>query len=189
MTDARSKTWSFTYDTKGRLVRDDDPAGGYKTLTRTQLGTNDWQVALATRLGATKTYKVEHVSDGSEKRTYIAPTSLVATSSTNPAAASTNVQPTGMLSAVSSSIDPRFGMLSPVHSSTTSTPGGLSNSIASSRSASRNGLALPLGSDPLSFTQLVETTSVNGGSGAAGGSTFTSVYDAVPRRWTFTSST
>jgi YD repeat-containing protein len=33
MKDARDHLWEFTYDSLGRLIRDDDPAGGYKTLS------------------------------------------------------------------------------------------------------------------------------------------------------------
>ena len=52
----------------GRLTSATDPTGATKTLARTGT-TQDYTVTLTTALGRTTTYRVEHLSNGSQRRT------------------------------------------------------------------------------------------------------------------------
>ncbi|HTG37077.1 MAG TPA: DNRLRE domain-containing protein [Thermoanaerobaculia bacterium] len=57
--DPRQNTYAYAYNILGRLIRDDDPAGGFKTLTRGG-GTNpqNYTVAVETALGRHTEYRV-----------------------------------------------------------------------------------------------------------------------------------
>jgi len=175
MTDARTKTWSFTYDATGRLMRDDDPALGYKTLSST-FGTSSWQVDLTTKLGITKKFKTERFGDGSEVRTYTAPSGLVTTSTQKQDGSTDLLRPTGMRRTSTLAPDPRFGMLTPLHATQTSSPAGLSQTTAFTRTAT---LASP--TDPFSVTSLVDTTTINAGTPTSG--LFTNTFTASTLTW------
>jgi YD repeat-containing protein len=63
LTDPRTHTYAFTYDPLGRLARDDDPAGGSKTLARSDVASG-FEVTLVTAESRTTTYRVEALSTG-----------------------------------------------------------------------------------------------------------------------------
>jgi YD repeat-containing protein len=69
MIDARGHTWSFTYDDLGRLTQDADPAGGSKTLARTEESPQDYTVSITTAEGRTRSYRIEQLPTGDEQRT------------------------------------------------------------------------------------------------------------------------
>jgi len=60
MRDARHATHTFWYDTLGRLIRDDDPVGGFKTLSRTE-GENVYTVTVTSALSETTAYRVQEL--------------------------------------------------------------------------------------------------------------------------------
>lgn len=71
MTDPRGHVYHFSHDVRGRLTRDEDPAGGFKTLERTGLtGAQDYKVTLMTAEGRTAVYDVRQ-GKNSQTRTRI----------------------------------------------------------------------------------------------------------------------
>ena len=75
LTDARGNAYRFTYDSLGRLVKDEDPAGGFTTLARTDQP-NGYSVLTTSSLGRTQTYLVETLGNGSNRRTLTDPAGL-----------------------------------------------------------------------------------------------------------------
>src|SRR5262249_15720525 len=78
--DPKNQEYQFQYDGQGRLTRDEDPAGGYQTLTRTDLppplpaGTiRGYQVAHETALGHQTRYQVNQLSNGAEQMKTLLP--------------------------------------------------------------------------------------------------------------------
>ena len=67
LTDARGNTYHFTYDSLGRLIRDDDPAGGIKTLVRADAG-ETYTITLSTALNRTTTYQITNQLDRDQER-------------------------------------------------------------------------------------------------------------------------
>jgi YD repeat-containing protein len=72
-TTPRNHTSTFQYDAPGRLIRDDDPAGGFTTLARTPTATG-YLVTKTTREGRVTTYRVETDTARTETRTNTFPT-------------------------------------------------------------------------------------------------------------------
>jgi RHS repeat-associated protein len=131
MTDARDNLYQFTYDTTGRLIRDEDPAGGYKTLTRSELS-NGFQVQVQTASSKSSRYRVQSVSTGGRIRTTTNATGLsTVTLETDNRKATT--MPDGMVTVVDLLPDPRFGMLSPLMNTTVITPNGLQSMMTHNR--------------------------------------------------------
>jgi RHS repeat-associated protein len=107
-TTPRSQTYAFEYDAKGRLVRDDDPAGGFQTLERTESATG-WTVAHETALGRTTTYGVDRPGAGAELRTVVDPAGLTTTRTRNAKFEATTVAPGGTTTLTRPAADPRLG--------------------------------------------------------------------------------
>ena len=61
------------YDALGRLIRDENPAGGVTTLARTDMTEDHYTVTLTTALGRVTTYEVEELSTGDTRRVRVAP--------------------------------------------------------------------------------------------------------------------
>ena len=61
LSDHKENVHRFTYDESGRLVRDEDPAGGYTELTRTE-HPNGYLVRGETAEGRVSTYEVENLT-------------------------------------------------------------------------------------------------------------------------------
>jgi RHS repeat-associated protein len=102
-------TYEFGYDTEGLLIRDDDPAGGFKTLARTDAPPQDtpgWDVEVETALGRMSTYGVADTSTGTQTRTTTDPAGLVTTTTRTPAFAATTADPTGVTTISTPSADP-----------------------------------------------------------------------------------
>lgn len=78
-TDPSGKTETYTYDAQGRLIKDQDPAGGFKALARTEQ-TTGWTVNLSTALNRTTSYQVENLPIGDERRTVTEPSGLATVS-------------------------------------------------------------------------------------------------------------
>src|SRR5262249_35670390 len=67
-TDAKQQVHTFSYDAVGRLHRDEDPASGFKELTRTSSGGSD-TVTVTTALGRVSTYVTSTPAAGGQDRT------------------------------------------------------------------------------------------------------------------------
>ncbi|MCJ7550096.1 MAG: hypothetical protein MUQ30_10480, partial [Anaerolineae bacterium] len=76
LTDARGNIYHFTYDSQGRLIRDADPAGGVKTLARTEAG-QTYTVTLSTALNRTTTYQITNQLNSDQERINTLPDATV----------------------------------------------------------------------------------------------------------------
>ncbi|WP_438035955.1 DNRLRE domain-containing protein [Sorangium sp. So ce204] len=146
----------FEYD-EGRLIRDDDPADGFKTLSRTD-SSSGYSVALTTAEGRTRTHAIEELADGGERRTHTAWNGLSTVVQTDPSGSRTVTTPDGMVVSTQVTGDPRFGMQSPIVSKeTNTTPLGRTRQVTRARS-----VTLTEPGNSLSVSSMTETTTING---------------------------
>jgi RHS repeat-associated protein len=171
MVDPRGGLHQFSYDTAGRLVEDQDPAGGSKTLVRTELGGGGFSVAISTALGTQSSYQTTVSSTGTFGRLNTMPDGTQSSLQFASNGVTTTTVPDGTTRTTTPTPDPRFGMLSPMLSTTTTTPSGLTSTNSTTRSLTSTDDVLA------SFTEL---TNVNG-------NTWTRLFDTGSLTWTATS--
>lgn len=175
MTDARNQPYRFTYDDGGRLVRDEDPVAGAKSLAKTSDDTG-YTVTFSTAEGRTTTYRVERIATGGVHRINTLPDGTFSDSRRGTDGRTVTLSSDGTRVDLLEGPDPRFGMQAPlVKSQTVTTPGDKTLTTATERT-----VALMTSSDPLSLTSLTERTTING-------RTYTSIYNAATRTFTRTS--
>ena len=175
LTDPNGHTHTFAYDSLGRLSQDQDPAGGMTTLARLD-ASSGYTVTATTALSRTTTYVVAQLPTGDQRRTVVDPSGARTEALIHADGSRTLTSADGTIVTQTLGPDPRWGMLAPVVSSQqTSTPGGLTQTLATTRSAA---LANPI--DPLSLQVLTSTLTING-------RTALSVYTAATRTFTVTS--
>lgn len=162
---------SFLYDANGRLIRDQNPAGGYKSLTRTDNG-DTYSTLISTLLGRNETYKVEALSTKDVRFTRTRSDGSTVVDVATPAGTRTSTRPDGTTVTTSTGPDPRFGMQSPVSTVVIRTPAGKSLAVAESRTATLTNRA-----DFQSATSIGETISVNG-------RPYSATYDVASRTHT-----
>jgi RHS repeat-associated protein len=172
MTTPRGHAYNFTYDALGRLIRDDDPAGGYQALARSEF-TNGYEVTRTTALGRTTTYRVENLPTGDKQMTNTFPDGTQATALQKTDGTQTATVQDGTVTTLKLGPDPRFGMQSPIPQTfSIQTPGGLTYSAGLTRSVS---LSNP--NDPMSLTSQTDSLVVNS-------RTYQSQYTAATRQKT-----
>ncbi|NRF69157.1 hypothetical protein HLB44_19360 [Aquincola sp. S2] len=169
----RGHASTFTYDAKDRLTRDENAAGGYWQLSRTEQA-NGFTVTLNSALGRSKVYRVEHLLAGGERRenTELDGTKTIITS--KPDGTTTIAAPDGTVTTQSKHADPRYGMQAPLRNETIRVPSGISAAIETTRTAT-----LQQRNDPTTLIQETTTTKFNG-------RPFTEVYDGASRQTTYT---
>ena len=172
---ARGNVMRFTYDEIGRLTKDDDAAGGFTALVRTET-TRGFEVALTTALKPATTYSVDQNAKGSEDRLE----KCCCGSETKTDFASGRgyqvYHADGSMNAVTLQPDPRWGLQSSLlRSREVTTPGGLKYEMTMQRDTK---LAQP--KNPLSLQSLVDIYTVNG-------QKFTSTHDIVKQTMVHTS--
>ena len=168
-TDPKGNTSQFTYDALGRLQRDANAGGGSQNLARAELA-DGYTVNRTTALNRTTAYTVEDLPIGDRQRKVRAPdgTETLTLLGTNGSAKIT--APDGTVTESLDGPDPRFGMQAPITTSSKVTTGGIT---ATASSAATVTPANP--TDPLTFTSLTRTATLNG-------RTATSTYTASTRR-------
>jgi RHS repeat-associated protein len=171
LTDPKNNTTRFSYDAQGRLTKDEDPAGGYKALSRTRDGERgSFTASVAKASGRKNTYAVENPPDGSSRRLNTDASGLKTEKIIGTDGDEKVTTPDGTVVETSLGPDPRFGMQSPVlDQATLKTPGGRSMTIKSSRQAT---LANP--ADPLSAPSITEKVQI-------GTRTWTSTFDKTAK--------
>ncbi|HEX7125838.1 MAG TPA: RHS repeat-associated core domain-containing protein [Thermodesulfobacteriota bacterium] len=173
LTTPRQDTAHFAYDDLGRLVEDEDAAGGVATLARGEADTSyTVTVTTAPAPGESRTtrYHVERLPTGAERWETTEPSGVKTTEVRGPGSSRTLTAPDGTVTTLVPGPDPRFGMQAPVAQSlTTRLPSGLTRTVTAARSVT---LADPF--DPLSATTQIDTVTLNG-------RTYTATYDAVTR--------
>ena len=172
LVDARGGVHQFAYNGIGQLTEDQDAAMGSISLARTDI-TNGFQVIKTTALGRQTTLqttlspttgtfaRVNTLPDGTQSSLQYASNSVT-----------TTVAPDGTTTVETDMPDPRFGMLSPVQSFTTTTPSGLTETQTAATTATFASSG--------ALATLTETNSVNG-------NTWTNAYNASTFTWTSTS--
>ena len=167
--DPKGNASQFTYDALGRLQRDANAAGGSQNLARAELA-DGYTVNRSTALNRTTAYTVEDLPIGDRRRKVRAPdgTETLTLLGTNGSAEIT--APDGTVTDTLDGPDPRFGMQSPITTSSKVTTGGLTATASSAATVSPANPA-----DPLTFTALTRTATLNG-------RTATSTYTAATRR-------
>lgn len=170
MTDARNLTHTFHYDPDGRLTRDDDPASGNTTLSRTD-EKDAYTVTVMTALSRVTTYRLEELPTGGFRQVNTYPNGLQDETVRKSDGTSSYRATDGTTQDVILGPDPRWKMLAPVSSATTRTPGGLTLTTQETRTVS---LANP--SNPFSLNSLTEVISINGRQ-------YTSTYTGSTRTW------
>ncbi len=158
MTDASNNPpHLFVYDSIGRLTRDTDPSGGYKTLVR-QLSDTGMTATATTALGRVVTHSLLRLSTGDDRRVDIGTAGAVTTTDERKNGTTTITQADGTVSSTTIGPDPRFGMAAPITAQfSVAFPSGLTVSGRSSRVST---LSNPF--DPTTLTTQIDSTIVNG---------------------------
>jgi RHS repeat-associated protein/CSLREA domain-containing protein len=171
--DARGNTTQFAYDAGGRLVQHRNAANGITTLMR---GTDadGYVVTMATPLNRTTVYDVSRNTLDTRTRANTLPNGLQTQSTRTTGAVRSTTASNGMIYSSGQTGDPRFGMLAPLTSSTTTTPANRTMNMVETRTA-----VLSNPSDPLSLTTLTENVNING-------RIYGSLYNAATRTFTLT---
>ena len=142
----------YEYDALGRLVKDTDPAGGFKELARTELE-HGVEVSVTTAEGRVSRYRQEHLATGEERIMTVYPDGLQSVAVTTPSGTETvTTLKDGSQISIAMEPDPRFGMQAPKVKSASITAGSLTSSTIWSRTATLSDPA-----NPLSLTQLTTT--------------------------------
>ena len=166
LTDPKGQTHAFAYDAKGFLIRDDNPAGGTKTLVRTE--TADGFDVVVTSSDGVVTHETSYPTVGGSRRAMVDPRGgrhevLIKTDGSQ-----TATYPDGTRVTLQRQPDIRFGTQVMVLKSITTTTAGGSVSTATSTQT----VALANLSDPFSVQTYSTTLTLNG-------QTTTTSYDAT----------
>ncbi|MDD4238162.1 MAG: hypothetical protein PHT62_06365 [Desulfotomaculaceae bacterium] len=159
LSDHKDNVHRFTYDEFGRLVKDENPAGGYSELSRSELE-NGYEVSVTTAEGLVSKYRVEYPAIDDRRRV-----------NTDPSGAETVIlikndgtrqvtYPDGTVATMVAGPDPRLamGMRVPVTKEfTITTPGGLTSTVTRERMAEMTDA-----NDLLSVTQIKDVLNNNG---------------------------
>jgi len=126
--DHKGNVHRFSYDEMGRLIKDEDPAGGFTQLSRTQLA-NGYIVNVKTAEGRQSSYKVENIPGAGTRMVNTDATGGKTIIELNPDGTRKVTYPDGTVAVMITAPDPRpgMGMRSPITKEfTITTPQGLS---------------------------------------------------------------
>ncbi len=177
-TDPRNHSNTFSYAPDGKLLSDDDPEGGGWTISRSDSTDKDsYTVSMLSGESRLRLFETEILANGDRLQRVTAPDQTQSTTLFKvDEGAQISTFADGTAVNLIEGPDPRFGMMSPVPESTViTTPGGLVNTVETSRLAT-----LTDASDVLSHTSLSETLLVNGRA-------HSSVYSTASLTWSDTS--
>ena len=157
MTTPRGHIYNYRYDEWGQLIRDDDPAGGSKTLTEI-VASQSYLVSVTTAMSRTTLYQVERLPTGNQRRDTRDFAGLHEQLIKSTDDLRVTMYPDGSARSITLGPDPRFSMQAPLAmTGTFTTPGGLNYAFAEQRTAS-----LTNAIDPLSLNTLTEEQTING---------------------------
>ena len=151
---------TMSYSTTGALQLDQDAAGGYWDISRTNLAssaTPGFEVTMKSAMNRMTKYRVEDLATGDQRRTTSSPDGTKTVSVTAPNKQTTVLYPDQTTVAVTRSADPRFGMGAPLLSTKTTLPSGKAMTSDVTRS-----VVLTNPAEPLSLVTETTTRSVNG---------------------------
>src|SRR5262245_34663357 len=180
----------FFYDTRGRLIKDENAADGFTSLARNEVGRTT-TVTSTTALGRSTQYVVTRLPDGSTQRRIVDPSGAVTDSFTTPDGTTDATTPDGTKLHVETGPDPRWGMMAPLVTKVVNTaPSGRVQTTTRTRD-----VTLAVNSDPFSLLALDDISVTNGRTAkvhydrasrtatttTAAGRTSTAVFDARGR--------
>jgi RHS repeat-associated protein len=164
----------MTYDELGRLVRDQNAAGGFQQLQKTINGSQSL-VTRTTAMGRQTQYQIDGQFQGATRRIYTYSDGTRNIQEIKNDDTSTTTSADGTVVSLVNGPDPRFGMMSPIPTTAqTKMPSGLTLTVDTTRSAAFQNPDNP------SSLRLTETSSING-------RTYTSIYDMPTRTFANTS--
>ncbi len=148
--------WRFTYDDLGRLVKDQDPLGGFTALEREQIP-DGFEVKVTKAEGRITIYRVEALPNGDVRRTQIDPAGGQTIMVTHPDGTGVVTTPDGAEVTWEEGPDPRWGMLVPVITRVTAkSPDGIISEATRTRT-----VAL-VDDDPSKLLTMTDTLTENG---------------------------
>jgi RHS repeat-associated protein len=172
LTNPKGNQYRFSYDPLGRLLRDDDPAGGFKALSRTG-NADSYTVSLVSALGRAYTYAVDLFPTGDTRRVNTDPRGLQTIMERGTDGRHRVTSPDSTVMMLTTGPDPRFGMQAPgVSSLTVATPRGLTSTLTETRS-----VTLTSALDIQSLSSATTTVTLNGRA-------YTSTFNAASRKIT-----
>jgi RHS repeat-associated protein len=167
--DPLANVHQFTYDAFGRLIKDENPAGGSTTLSRTEQ-TNGYTVTTTSALGRSHVYQVEQLPTGALRRSVTDWSGAKTVTLINTDGSEQTTYADGTVVTAQHGPDPRWGMLAQVNKIISlTTPGGLTYNTQVARTA-----VLTDTSNLFSLITLAQTDTINGRSS-------TSTYTAATR--------
>ncbi len=155
LTDARNGEHRYTYEAppRSRLIRDENPAGGFKAL-----GVANRTTTVTTAMGRSRSYRAVTLPTEDRERSKTDSAGLRTATSVRRDGTRLTVSPDGTKVSSSEGPDPRWGMQAPIAQSMTITrPSGLALGITTNRTVT---LSDP--SNPLSLETQTDTLVVNG---------------------------
>ncbi|MCK4945722.1 MAG: hypothetical protein KAS59_05625, partial [Alphaproteobacteria bacterium] len=175
ITDPQGYASQMTYDAEGRLIKDENAAGGFLELARAE-NDNSFTVTKTSALNRVTTYLVEDLLTGDQRRVITGSDGLLTETLRETNGTRIVTISNGTVTTTVEGPDPRFGMQAPIPKSVNiATLGGLSLT----RTQERN-VILTDPNDLSTLETLTDVVTVNG-------RTFTNVFDAAARTFTGTS--
>lgn len=175
-TNPRNFTSTFTYSPSGRLIKDENAAGGFWSFSLSGSTNNNYIVSKQSALGRTTLYQTEKFSMGDIQRTNTWPDGSVSTKVYKLDGTRETTDPDGTVTTWVEGPDPRFGMQSPlIKNKIVVLPSGLTLQATTERAVD-----LSDRTNLLSLTTQTDTVTVNG-------KTSTEVYNAATHTTTRTS--
>ena len=151
-----NRTSQYQHDADGRLVRADDPAGGFQSLARTNLATGH-EVARTTALARTTRYVVDNRPNGDQHLTTVEPDGTQAVTNLREDSVEIGTAADGTTITSGVAADPRFGTQARFPASVkTMLPSGLTRTEGATRS-----VVLSDPNNVLSLTTLTDSVTVN----------------------------
>ncbi len=163
-TDARSNNHLFTYGIRGLLEKDDNPAGGFQQLARTETA-DGFSISRNTAEGRVSHFLTERNANGETIRKTTDASGFETTSLHTEQEITTTTTPDGTVIKITKTPDPRFNMQAPLSGLEIATPGGLTSTFTPNRAVT---------TVPATGELLTQTDTLN-----LNGRTFTSVFDKV----------
>jgi RHS repeat-associated protein len=160
LTDARSRTASFTYEAAtGRLLTDTDKNGDTVTLRR-EKAPGGFQVVRTSELGKETRFRAEYLPGGGVRSRIVDPSGAESVIVHGEDGVTTITDPDGSVTATRLAGDPRWGMRAPIVAEVTrTTPGGRRKVVTHARSVT---LDAAHAGDPFAVATLTDTFAVNG---------------------------
>jgi RHS repeat-associated protein len=156
-TDPRGGTSEFFYDSRGRLIRDENAANGFTSLVRSETGSST-TVTATTALGRSTQYVVTRLPDGATKREVIEPSGARLESIERQDGTSDATDSDGTKLHLETGPDPRWGMRAPLVTKVVRTwPSGRTDMVERSRT-----VTLLDSANPFALETLVDSSVRNG---------------------------